>query len=423
MTSNEQFDQRLEQYAKATASGPSIVDDVMSKIETESIELESAVRNWRYRIKRSGRLKRFLAVAAVLAIVFTGLTTWFVPGTSRAGIVFGDVIERFIAIQTARFTLRVETEDQPPQTIQFLMMGTSTRQEHENGTVSITDHASGEVLTLLPSQRMASILPMHLAVKSSPQANVATRFVENLKALQDKAEVRLGEREIEGRTATGFQLDMSGTEWTIWADVETGLPAEIKLIVPLFNITAVATGFTYGIEMNPSLFSMEPPDDYTLHKPITKKGPGVVPCPTPIDLSEPTEQDLIDYLRIAAEANEGVFPDQTKALADPITRARQEAQESNRDVAQVMKEALPDIIKRRRMLGFLKSQQAVQPMYVGSGVKLGDATQAVFCWGLPGGEEVRVIYGNFIARNIPVKSEEFKDILIQAQKSQRRESK
>jgi len=96
MTSDEQFDQQLERYGKAAAPGPSIVDDVMGRIERESVELESTVRHWRYQIIRSRTIKALIPAAVAAAILFV---VGFWPQQPSVGVAWADVVSAMNRVQ------------------------------------------------------------------------------------------------------------------------------------------------------------------------------------------------------------------------------------------------------------------------------------------------------------------------------------
>ena len=53
------------------------------------------------------------------------------------------------------------------------------------------------------------------------------------------------------------------------------------------------SNFRYDMELDPSLFSLEPPAGYTVHN---------------MEMTMPVEDDLVNILRLIAEHNDGTFP-------------------------------------------------------------------------------------------------------------------
>lgn len=99
------------------------------------------------------------------------------------------------------------------------------------------------------------------------------RPVENLWNLRDGTEKSLGEKEIEGQPAVGFQVQEEGKDYqceiAVWAHAETGRP--IRVEITIYNpedssqsMTMVMTRFDLDAELDEELFSLEPPEGYTM---------------------------------------------------------------------------------------------------------------------------------------------------------------
>ncbi len=83
----------------------------------------------------------------------------------------------------------------------------------------------------------------------------------------------LGRQNINGVTAIGYRITGHG-DITIWADSKTKLPIQIEQ--SMGAETTVINDITYNIELDESLFSVEPPKGYSAVVPGEDKQPSFV---------------------------------------------------------------------------------------------------------------------------------------------------
>ena len=112
----------------------------------------------------------------------------------------------------------------------------------------------------------------------------------------------LGKKEIDGRPVVGFRINInrSGVVLDVWGDPKTGLPVRIEstaAIMPNYKVTM--SDFEFNVEMDESLFSVEPPAGYEV---IVREG-------HTSDDSPIGEKDLIEVFRYYGGWNAGRFPD------------------------------------------------------------------------------------------------------------------
>ena len=109
----------------------------------------------------------------------------------------------------------------------------------------------------------------------------------------EKAE-RLGKKEIDGREAVGFRVNANGMDMTLWADPETARPIRIEVGMDMgAGVHMVMNNFRYDVDLDPSLFSLEPPAGYSTQA---------------MNMTMPVEEDLLSTLRTVAEHSKGLFP-------------------------------------------------------------------------------------------------------------------
>ncbi len=75
----------------------------------------------------------------------------------------------------------------------------------------------------------------------------------------------LGEKDIEGHRVIGFRLTVSdpASVMSLWGDPKSGLPVRIEITTPEYpNAKTTVSDFELNVDMDESLFSLEPPAGY-----------------------------------------------------------------------------------------------------------------------------------------------------------------
>jgi hypothetical protein len=103
----------------------------------------------------------------------------------------------------------------------------------------------------------------------------------------------LGKKEIDGRVVVGFRIRSNMADQALWADPQTARLVRVDIDMPNINGHGVMSNFRYDMELDPSLFSLEPPAGYTVNN---------------MQATMPVEDDLVNVLRLIAEHNDGTFP-------------------------------------------------------------------------------------------------------------------
>ncbi|MEA1949907.1 MAG: hypothetical protein U9N87_00865 [Planctomycetota bacterium] len=121
------------------------------------------------------------------------------------------------------------------------------------------------------------------------------------------------------------------------------------------------------MELDPSLFSLEPPSGYTVNN---------------MQATMPVEADLISTLRLVTQDNNGTFP---SAIGN----------------TKRMKPYIGLGMKCVRGLGFLRDLKSENDShYVGGGVKLGTPDRPIFWYKPTGADKYRVIYADLSVKEL-----------------------
>ncbi|MHC4403204.1 MAG: hypothetical protein ACYTG0_26380 [Planctomycetota bacterium] len=107
----------------------------------------------------------------------------------------------------------------------------------------------------------------------------------------------LGESDIDGRRVVGHRIIKPGQVTRIWVDPQSLLPVQIekKSRMEPPNEIRIESGFVFNVDLDESLFSVEPPAGYTVDR-------------RPMEKESYEENDLIETFREWREQGHSMFP-------------------------------------------------------------------------------------------------------------------
>ena len=391
-------------------------------------------------LKRNRTLKRIakLAVAATVLVAIGISVFWMTLGDGSASIAFAQVAEALENARTATYDCNTETKNPIDGSITtttskgYFLAPSHERVESSSSfgstndgvhSVMILDCLAAKGLTLLPAEKRA--ITVNIEVKEKSTGGTASMFdmVRRLirKGSTDSAETveSLGKKEIDGRVTVGFRRRTNMVDVALWADPETARLVRVETGLS-GGAHSVLSNFRYDEELDPSLFSLEPPPGYTVEN---------------VDVPMPVEADLIHVLRFVAEHNDGVFPEaigmhtkefmqasraqamaeSQKLLATPEVQelmAKVMARHGKDHAAGTkawmkewtkMAEPITRKLMQKRMQGVMfygKLTPENDPHYVGGGVKLDTPDRPIFWYKPTGADKYRVVYADLSVKEV-----------------------
>jgi len=292
--------------------------------------------------------------------------------------------------------------------------------------IMILDHQAMKGLALDPDQKQAIAINLTDLTKikrpsgpTNPFDMVREIVQQGSSAIAGKVE-SLGKKQIDGHLAVGFRIHTNLADQTFWADPDTARLIRLEYEQPDGSSHGVMTNFHYDMELDPSLFSLEPPPGYTVKT---------------IEMSMPVEDDLINTLRFIAEHNDGGFPsslayvnkdfqqaimaaakeESEKLMKAPETQKLMEKlkaqygsdKESFRKewMKQWMELATPNnqklMLKYMQGLTFYTMLTAQNDShYAGKGIKLDTPDTPIFWYKPTGSKKYRVIYADLSVKEV-----------------------
>jgi hypothetical protein len=261
------------------------------------------------------------------------------------------------------------------------------RIESGQGMVQIFDHANGKILMLSINSKQATL------ATTGAGRQTTSDWIGAIKSIETKNAQSLGEKEIDGVKAKGFLVKKEGSQFTFWADADTGAPITIEVEVPMAGkfMKVVMRDFVLDATLDDALFSLDPPQGFTVRNVDVSKQMEA--------LSKVTgEEHVIAVLRGYAEANDNQFPPKLDDYA-VYTKL------SGRSIA-----GLPVSTHAGALMPFLMQVGKGNWGYHGDDAKLGDKDKLIFWYHDPKTQKYRGVFGDLEARDLSKK--EFDDAMV-----------
>ena len=337
-------------------------------------------------------------VAASLCIAFI---LWIGDSSGKPAVAIEALIEKFAEVKTLRYESTTKMEGGLVPGMVLKMKGFYSepgllRTENDR-LLSIVDFVEGKSLSIDHQTKIAfrfSFSTDNLS-QDIPGYEINENWIKSmqqfLKQAQDDKSAKvesLGLMQLDNRDVTGFRVGMEHRTATFWIDPKTQLPIRIEVTgIRPTRYEMVYTNFEFNVELDNSIFQLDIPDGYTASD-------------ASIDISLPTEKDLIRSLEMFAEKREGRFP--LKFEQGYLQRSEGHFQlrvvegangDSNNDW-------LKSVLAYRRGFEFaFRLPDASEVHYAGANARLGERDRPIFWYKPIGSEAYRVIYADLSVRD------------------------
>ena len=261
---------------------------------------------------------------AILVLGITGVALWFHGvGTTPA---LADFLQPILDAKTVTYKATSEGEGNTRVISKVMVMAPNWMRSEQEATlrtpqgpkprpvaslpskfrsVHIIVDDGQEDIVLIPDQKMA-ILTSYVNMPKPVGTGHKNIFLELRSQLVDARDrpdwicEPLGEKEIDGRRLVGYRLTGHGMVLDLWGDPQTRMPVRIEATAPSSPSTkpVIYSDFAFNVELDKSLFSLEPPPGYKLQK-------------RTLDVSPAQENDLVETFRRYGQLRGGTLPDAT----------------------------------------------------------------------------------------------------------------
>lgn len=339
-------------------------------------------------------------VSSLLSIVTASLVifgVWlFIPGYQSTALGFHEFAKVLVAARSAHYQSEVTIEGQAKQKGESYYLAPGKNRIETLLMTTIVDGPEGKMMMIQPLLKTAVIMDM----KGKREDQKSRDFFERVRELlsntdetKDSQYVELGEREINGKRATGFRMESPAGTITLWGDPQSGHPVRIETLFSGSPRTEVVmSDFEIDIEIPKSKFDLTPPEGYMVQT-------------IDVDVSKPGEKDFIDALKFACEIADGKFPAKLDILGlqHLLIKHTLKKKQGVNNIQATVKDAM--ILGRGFQYVLEDLPESADAHYAGKGVESGMADRPVF-WYKPIPEkqnakkQYRVIYGDFSVRSI-----------------------
>jgi len=349
-----------------------------------------------------------VAAAVIFVLAITGVAVWFHGGGARP--VLADFLEPILKAKTVKYKMTTEMKGPPAitGTAQVMMLNASrSRTETEvempnmpkHKTVTIWDGSQGKSLHLQPAQKRATLhdyvnMPKDKTPNQDPLGGLRRMLLDSENRRYAKREP-LGKRDIDGRQVDGFRISLAGGVFSVWGDPKTGLPVRVEAITAMApNAKITMSDFEFNVEMDESLFSLEPPAGYEVM---------VVRSPAN-DGSPDEEKDLIEFFRSFSSFSGGAFPDSLdgESLWGIVHRRVQisHSLEQPRKPSERRQEELSEAVTllQRGLRFAVALPPEADSHYAGKDISLGAADTPIFWYRPKDAKAYRVVYADLSIR-------------------------
>jgi len=369
-------------YKAGAQAHDRVLDNVMQALDKSEKEKSGVTTPniWRTIMKNP-----ITKLAAAAVIIIAVLFVLYQFGGSIESSAFAQVANKLRSAVTLTYT--ATTSSQVEIEMAFKEPG-YMRTTMPGGLVTVIDWAQGKGISILPSRKQ--FIEMEMSNLPHDPAQQPFNVIEKLRTLPDRADEELGTREIDGRALQGFRVTKEGVINTVWIDPQTRdlVRVETEFInAPGMNV--VMTDFQFDVDLDDSLFSLTPLAGYTRIE-------------VQADVSEVTEQDMIEYLRAwSSWTKDGTFPPTFNPMELQKVSMEMEQQGKFGDGQTSEQQRDRDAMKMYRGIMFLTQLPADSNWrYAGEDVKFGDANTAIFWYRPEGSETYRVIYGDLSVKDV-----------------------
>lgn len=218
--------------------------------------------------------RRFIMLSKVGAfgVCVASLGAALVIGLGGGNTALAQVQDALKTVKSATYTGTVSVGDEPAQTWKVKLLGDNLcRVDQPNGIYQIFDIKGKKIMEVNPAESKA-VITENLPVPKD--FNILAKL-RNLRASAAKGQGGVPNREIGGKTATGFVIDDNGAEYKVWVDSKTNLPLEMEAerTVPMpegqggvkdQRVKERWTDFHFNTPLDESLFAFTAPNGFAV---------------------------------------------------------------------------------------------------------------------------------------------------------------
>jgi outer membrane lipoprotein-sorting protein len=377
-------------YTTSAETHDRVLGNVMLALDEKEKQKPGVNKPELWRTIMNSKITKLATAAAIIVAV---LVSFHYLGGSASNA-YADIAER---LQKARTLLYTVTTTTPIEGVPDMKMEVAfkepgyMRMTMPGGYVSVMDCMQGKALSVIPARKQF----VEMDMSNLPDDSGRRQFdaIEKLRSLPERADEVLGERQIDGRTVQGYRVTEDGVTNTVWIDPKTRELIEVEMEFDNApGMSGTMSDFRFDVELDDALFSLTPPDGYARLE-------------IQVDVSEASEEDLIEFLRLwSTWTKDGTFPPTLNPaeLAKVSMEMAKSGKFSDEQIIQTPEQVNLDHTMKvtRGMMFMMKLPAESNWRYAGENVKYGDSQTPIFWYKPEGSVTYRIIYGDLSVKDV-----------------------
>ena len=367
----EQAIASMKQEASASHLLPRTVTDTLAALR--KAEAKHSPRIWNRVIAMTLTQK----IAAAIGLTISGLTIYFVFSLIGPSVTYAQVAAQIRAAKSMSYKIQASV----PGNDKTVTMDTMWqepgrfRMQMSPDMAVITDITAGHSLILNNKEKTATVMDLGTTALPSHRPE-DENYIEYFKKLADGQGEPAGEETINGVKAKKFKVQITGIDAIVYADAKTGSPIKVEYenVMGLSHLTM--SDFNFDANLDPALFSVDPPADYKVEKETLHFNP---------DLAE----NVVPVLKIYAQHSDGHFPKDLHNWADFIKKL---IPAGSTTLPAESKDIMTNVGAITGLL--FQYQKGKTYDYLPDNGKLGDSEKVIFWYQPKDSQTYKAIYGD-----------------------------
>lgn len=371
------------------------------------------------------RPKFVLTTAGAVILIAVAVYTISIRTSTPA---FARIMEKILKVEDMSYTINYETELTEPFVVQtFVNSEGVMRSESSTGSITVRDFPGGVMLTMNPEKKRAEITHRTEGEYDKEYFN----YVDWISTLHNNSAEFKGKEMLNGvETLLYVDEDNPYSTRRVWVDPDSDLPIRIVMVTAPrsdgdyssrilqlqkssfgadnedgraisfstnYGITLAMTmtlqEFSWNTDPDTSLFSLHPPEDYTVQEHT-------------FDSSIKGEEDIINALNVWMMLTNGAFPDtiadlSIQEIVEPLLIGAFDGEDDPEEEFNMAMEAANKLAKGYFFVQRMKLTGTWH--YSGNSVTLGEKDAPVCWWKEEDSEKYRIIYGDLRVEDIEEK--------------------
>jgi outer membrane lipoprotein-sorting protein len=301
--SMDQFETRLKSLSLRTPSAAFGRPETLAALREISTYPSSS---WGQKTHSKPWLISSLSILGLATAILLGF--FVLTNPSGTSIAFAQVLEKITAAKTLAMDIvaQPQKEKSPPTKVHLMFLepykirgDVQDAKSDDLLATLIADFDAGKSLLLSPKIHLG----FEGAIKVGDRSELQGSMVDDFRSLAKHESKALGQKQIDGISTQGFEIDNDGIKIQVWANAKSGDPVRVEmrnmpLPPPLGKSTVVIQNFQIDPVLDPTLFSVAHPAGYL-----------VLPSPIEIDMTAKPTEYVVTILKYYSQYNDGKFPD------------------------------------------------------------------------------------------------------------------